>query len=281
MELERAVEDDLLPDELSLDHIWLDYTGRVCLLDRLLMPSSNKVIVANSKSKEQRCIGLLVELLENFVANQDHPISVGQLLSELKQRQDQPGTLDWFADELNEFSEKPTTWNVLDRIGMLAISLGLEFSPISAVMFTAGVLMLPMELDAPLMVLLLALSGMIVAVVYGLFFRGGPAMRLTGVELRRSKTGGPANKLQAAIRSIVAWLPWIFILALILYPVVHKLQEDPTVSNISLENSDLLGPALLISLIPLAIGLFGMLAAALNPPRGIPDWVVGTRLMRK
>ena len=106
-------------------------------------------------------------------------------------------------------------------------------------------------------------------------------MQISGVELRKKSDKGPATKLQMVLRSLFAWLPWVFATTIILYPVVMKFKEDPKVTQVNFDNSDLLGAAILLSLVPIGIGLLGALAAAWNPPRGIPDWITSTRLMRK
>ena len=83
-ELENSIEEGHLPQELSLEHLWLDHTGRLCLLDHaLLNPRGKSIVSSDDVSDESVAIRLIKNLLEEFVEHQDHPISVMNLIDRL------------------------------------------------------------------------------------------------------------------------------------------------------------------------------------------------------
>jgi hypothetical protein len=182
---------------------------------------------------------------------------------------------------LNDSIERPTTWNRVDRIGMLAISTSIEFGLMMAVVILASFFAMLISQSTLLQTGASLLAGIFLAAVFGYFFNGGPAMHLSGVALRRNRDKGPASRFRSMCRSLVAWFPWVVLISSLIFLIFYQLNNDPEVTNLTLENSDITLPVLLIALIPGLLVMLGILAAILNPSRGVPDYLVGTRLMRK
>ncbi len=288
-ELALSAENDLIPDGLSPNHLWLDHTGRIRILDHTLVPgrcASNGAtgqMSANGENSHARAAAVdsIQSVLHQFMSCHDHPVDVMKFSRELAERRDGKDVFEWMVNRLNDSIERPTTWNWVDRIGMLAISTSLEFGLLMTVVFVASFFVMLVSQSTMLQTVVSSLAGLCLVATYGYFFNGGPAMHLSGIALRRSRDKAPASRFRSMCRSLVAWFPWVVLISMLIFLMFYQLNNDPEVINITAENSDITLPILLISLFPLLLVMVGILFAVLSPSRGLPDYLVGTRMMRK
>ncbi len=200
--------------------------------------------------------------------------------NEIYQRRHDQGVLLWAANQLADMAELPSTWKWDDRIGMLAISLGIEQSFISAALFICGFVAVVLNFSTGMASAISVAGGFLVAAAFGFLFFGGPAIHLSGISVRRNRDLRPASRRRCCLRSVIAWAPWISFLSLFIYLLFHQINTDPSNLQNPLENSPLFLMFLLMSLILGAIILFGVLVAVVYPPRSVPDFLADTRLMR-
>lgn len=295
-ELSSASDQRSIPADLSTDHVWLDHTGRVRVLDHPLVraktaPSQTAQVngdggevetgEAETGRNHSRAVDTLSELFDRYMQKQEHPVSVMQIRQQIQRRRSEPDVFSWLVGRLNQSIEKPTSWNWIDRIGMFAISLGLEFAVLTAVIFLTSFLVMSISGGTLLQTAIPSVAGLLVVAGYGYFFNGGPVMQLVGLSLRRNRDRTQASRLRSMCRSLVAWSPWVLLMSALIFVMFNQLNNDPKTLNVTPENSDITVPVLLFSLVPTTLIIAGCAMAIFNPPRGLPDFLVGTRLMRK
>ncbi len=287
-ELARSEENGLVPEQLTPNHLWLDHTGRIRVLDHSLVRRSKprgvehtEPVDVNRPNSEGQAVDMVGRTMAQFMSAHDYPARLMDIFRDLETRRDQKGVFEWLGDRLNETAERPSTWNWVDRIGMLAISTGLEFSLITAFVFASGFLVMQFNQNAIMQTIVLSLVGLILVAFCGFIFCGGPAMHLSGISLRRNRDRIPASRIRSMIRSVIAWFPWLLLISISVFVAFYQLNTDPSAVKITLENSTVAGAATLACIVPALLIMVGMLVAIINPPRGLPDYLAGTRLMRK
>ena len=276
-ELSLAEENNAIPPGLTIDHIWLDHAGGVRLLDHSVVASqrSNKV---KDESPRLQAVNVLLELMGRYMQLQDHPVSLITLTKELEQKQDDPNVFDWLVTELNESIDQRTTWNWVDRAGMSAITFGVEFSLLFFLVFSFSFLV--GAFSFPIQMGLTILSAFAIVGAYAFFLNGGPAMRLSNVLLCSNANKKPVSSAMAVVRNAVAWTPLILVLGMG-FSLIYGGQKEATLMGVDFTNAGThTWGWLLIFLLLLAVFGF-MFFAILNPRRGVPEFVTGTRLMRK
>ncbi len=279
-ELANSEESDLIPKQLTIGHFWLDHTGRIRVLDHLLVGSGQYQPPSETSDAKTNAIDVCVQLFQEYMDHQDHPVELMQLSQSLKERGNEKGVFDWLVGELNETIEKQSSWNWIDRAGMLAISFGIEFSFMSSLVFIGSFLLSGLPLLPQ--TALTATIGFLIVGGYGFFADGGPAMRLTNVSLRNQRDKKPAARWLATLRSLIAWSPWVALMTGLMYLIYFNFASNDG-KPVDLDSID---PAVVIGLLAgfsfvSLVAFGGMLLAVLNPSRGIPDFLLGTRLMRK
>ncbi|MEM9409476.1 MAG: protein kinase [Planctomycetota bacterium] len=282
VELKTSAENDLLPEKLSLDLCWLDQNGHIRILDHPVVPSyetmyqkgDNEVAVNNPAQ-------IILELLDRYMAIHDYPSGIIRFQQELSERVDDSEVFDWVIESMNQMSEKKVSWSTLDRIGMLAITLGFEFYFLNALLFATSYLIVRMNLSPAIQTGISFSLGLSLAFLFGYLFDGGKAIRMFNVSVRESRTLAEASKIRCGIRNLVAWIPWVSLISMALFVMYRQHVMDPTVLNIQIEDGDPLSILVFLALIPLFLIVCGILLALYTPKRGIPDWIAGTLLMRK
>ena len=287
-ELSLSEDGDMIPDNISEDHFWLDHTGRVRVLDHLLIASVGNIGSVDAKNPQDkshterkiRAAETIIDLLRQFMARQDHPVDLMAITDELEAKKNDESVFEWLVTRLSDSQERPSTWNPVDRLGMMAISVGVELSLISAVIFIASYLVMLLDQSSLLQTLLSTAAGLVVVAASGYFLNGGLATHLSGVAVRRSRDKNQASRLKTMWRNIIAWSPWVVLMSLLMFLIFYQLHYDPEVTNVNSGNSDIVVPLILLSLIPCFFIAIGTILAIFNPRRGLQDFLVGTRLMR-
>ncbi len=256
-ELETAEQEGTLPANLSLGQVWFDSAGRVKLLDLPL--DSNSPTVANGTQLMQQVLQECRELL---------PARGLDVMEELSQRSDGTETLSWLAAELAGLGDRSgrMTWD--ERLGILAISFGTEFSVTGTLMSLTCMLTVTFykSLAVPL-ALAVALP-----IVSGWVFRGGPVFRIARVQVRRK--GAVASPLRCAVRNLIAWFFGTTALGVFSYWVTSLFFTEGSQDTASF------GPALVFVAAPMMfVFVAGALCTLVVPRRGIQDLIAGTELV--
>ena len=278
-ELENAQEQNLLPANLTPSLLWLDHAGRVRLLDHAVVKST----VASDEPISP--VDLLLQIIDRTFDHHSFPKHALAFRNELIAKKSEPGVLEWAGDQLAEMGEKPSTWNWDDRVGMFAVTIGLELSIISAFIFVSGFLGVALRLPAWLSAVFGTVGGLGLAGALSYLLTGGLAVRASGVAVCRNKDFRPASRFRCAIRGTVAWLPWTLMMAsfVYLFAVGAASEQIEIVNNsarIDADNS-VIPYALLLALLMFVVACFGTVWAVFNPARNGQDVVAGTRLLRK
>ena len=276
-ELALSSESNLIPEGIAIDNFWLDHTGHIRILDHPLV--SHQGIAKSPSQNEtnhQLAMRAMVDLFELYMQHHDHPVEIMEISQHLQTHYQDEKIFDWLVTELNETIERQSSWNWIDRAGMLGISFGIEFSILSSAIFIVGFVFSGLPLIPQAIIAML--FGLVAAAASGYFFNGGPAMQLTGVLLRNNADKQPASKIRAMVRSVIAWLPWVWLvtLFLVLTYAIKNSGEDV----IEKEPLKYL-PFILSGFFVALLGFVSCFCAVINPARGLPDLIVRTRLMRK
>jgi uncharacterized RDD family membrane protein YckC len=268
-ELAAASADGTLPATLRLQQIWIDGSGRTKLLDQplFLLRTNCDSAPARHGTEIEQAVGLLREATEICTRDQPIPTHVLDFVAELARRPDNFTTLAWAADQLREDLGHKTALAWDDRLGVLAVSLGTEFPVLLGVLvFHCLVVRLPhlWPLTATMCAML------ILPAILGFMFQGGPAFRLTRVEVRRTN-GRKAGKRRCAWRNSVAWGSFLLPFVLVVGLPVHLMRLDllPSWYHVVF-------PLSAIFLLSFPIGVIYSVA---RPRRGLPDRLAGTCLV--
>ena len=302
-ELAKGEEDRTLPQRLSERSVWLDQTGRTKLLDQPIRPPVNversDQQIENEQSlhqpdfqqaspnQENEWLGpfeLVTLLLDAFIEEQVVPAHVLTFRKELDVFRTQPESLTQAGKRLGSLADEPSAWRWDDRLGVLAISSGLEFSTVVSFGMVLGLVctyffQMPQWYSG----LTILLMGTIAAVALGIVLGGGPAFRLSGVLLRKNKTLEPASNARCAFRTWISWFPLIVATSAITIGFNQQLIAETQTGGTEAAYVD---PTFTVVSVLLFIGVLMMtfFAAAysiLRPSRGIADLIAGTRLIRK
>lgn len=272
-ELAAAEADQTLPDELSLDQVWIEPGGRVKLLDAPLQPESppsSETAGPGPTGKAENAAHLLQQAAEACARNQRLPVHAQTSVAELIARPAAPETLTWAIEQLRGLSHRHATLRWDDRLGVLAASTGVE-QPVCTVaaLAAAGLAARLLPHSVVQQVALAFAVALVVPVLFGFWFRGGPVFRLTGIEVRCGDR--PASRLRCAWRSALAW--GASVAAFSALGVAQQRISDLSASHDS---------GMLIVVLgwwpPLLAHALGALFSIVSPQRGVQDLLAGTSL---
>jgi hypothetical protein len=278
-ELAAAVADGTLPESLTLEQVWLDHGGRVKLLDRAVPPPGvPEAAPGATLAAAERALVLLRTATDLCTRGQVLPGHAQHFSRELAERPAEAETLTWAARQLRDLTRRSVTLRWDDRLGILAVTAGIEYSFYWLVGLLVSLLAwtfsdLPMEQRVlPALVIDVALPALL-----GFWLRGGPVFHFLGIEVRRLD-GRPASRWRCAWRNVVAWLPLTFFNAVLpLYIAMQTMSPDAE----TLPHSVLV-LAILFSCGGACVGvlaLAGVIYSIIRPRRGIQDLLAGTCLV--
>ncbi len=293
-EVRASREDSTLPDQLELRQVWINDSGRLCLLDEPLDHwKSNEVQVrqaaehSHSTHQEQTSSAanssqrLLCQVAEICSRDEETPGTALDLIEDMK-RNPVAESLAGICDRLSRIVKQPYRFRWDDRLGVLAISGGMETVLYGSVGFgLAMVIASRMEQHEILSVSIAIGIGLILPALFAFTTRGGLAFWLTKTQVR-TPSRKLAGRWRCAWRSIVAWAP---VLACQSY--LGILIADLT-SLMDSSGNPISGHATLMwSATGLIAGIFGLVQlagaifAVLQPRRGFQDLIAGTQLVRR
>ncbi len=297
-ELAKAEDEGTVPTRMNAESVWLDQSGHIKLLDQPILRNSDEGSQPNVDSTKSdddsvnqpvwlSSFGMMANLLDRFIASQVVPAHVLTFRKELEIVRGEDDSLRTIGIRLGELADQPSAWSWDDRVGVMAISTGIEYGTASSLGATFAIALAYVnDFSLPQIGLLAVGCCSLIAILTGGLCRGGPIFLLTGVMVRRNKTLEPASWIRCAFRNWVTWLPFAFFIAWI--AIMAEFFVDPrfvTASQTGFDFSDLADPWLigstLLMLPTTMMMMFGPLYAILKPSRGIQDVIAGTRLIRK
>ena len=306
-ELGTGLERHDLPDRISLDHLWIDASGQLRLLD---FPAGND-------RAEEVASGEWLPLLHQFLvlALEGRKTSFAALagavprtpLPEHARRvvlrvcdpgQDPPA-LSWLQNQLSASSERPTRvkrsprwWALSFTIfPLLPIIMALSIA-MAQPRFVSGEYLL--AIFNLLMGLMVAVSiqisfAVVPALVLAFVFRGGPWMRLFGIHVQ-TVDGRPASRLRCLFRALIVYAPGLLTLALTMTIVAEtwaqldggSAREIGRAIGSSIRSSGVSmfdANAVIILWLPGALFILGAILALVHPERGAADYIARTHLV--
>jgi hypothetical protein len=262
--------------------IWADQRGRSKLSDFPLRDGAELDLCSSARaahetwapetkavdSGQQQALRLLRDVAKFCTADDEAPAEALDLLHDLEEGSTSCSSPRSIWERLRAFVDRPYQLRWDDRLGILAISTGLETMLLCPPALVVSYLLASFEGPAVLAVGLAAVAGLTAAAIMGYSMRGGLAFWLTNTEIR-DKSGQPASGLRCAWRNIVAWFPLITAQAIIGW--MNTALNSELRSMVGGQYMGVLSVVLLI----------GGLYAIVQPRRGLQDWAAGTRLVRR
>ena len=282
-ELECSRNSDMLPEDFSIDHVWVDHTGNVRILDHTVTKSRvSKYNAAREEDNRGSSPSRVIEqILMLFMERHSYPVAAIDFQQGLAKRHNDPNVFTWIVEQMNAMAEKIVSWTRIDRIGMLAMTFGFEFGVYNSLMFAIAYAFMLFNFSVTTSTAISLFASMLLTFGFGYFFHGGIAIRLMNMALRTFKGSVAAPQWQCGLRNMVAWLPWSFAFGSLLLILFHQSHEEPTLLQIDVSTSQVAVASIMFSLLPTAIALGGIIFAIYDVRRGIPDRIAGTVMMRR
>ncbi len=327
-ELKFALKDGTMPEKLSLPQVWLDRNGHAKIIDRSLvdvvnMPaagedprtqSSLKIRaissaemqehawrapnapgstnsdagVVESGGPEQGAVQLLKALAKSLFKGRPLPLSAQAFLTELQGKPEFESTLTWAIDGLKSLSGKLGKIDWETRVGILGITVGIEYllySIISSFIYLLAFFVIPVPNPSRYFIGLAL--GLIAPVFMGVIFHGGITFHFMGISVSNNK-GKQVGYLKLITRSFLSWLPVVAATGAWMICIIGGNAQmgvvEPEVGSMAADfqaNPMIALYALVIILLCLMSQAAGVLISLISPTRGLQDYLIGTRLLPK
>ena len=189
-------------------------------------------------------------------------------------------SIDDLATALRRLAVHPYRFRWDDRLGVLAISSGVETIIYGTVAFVVA-MMLGTQTTLSIAYCITAgtATGLSIAALVSYWLRGGIAFWLTGIDVRNNSRA-PASPARCAWRNVVAWLPIVSFQAVLGIWFIFLSGMVGGVGKVSVEAQftwTMLGAQLATFGV---VQLVGFVTAILQPRRGLQDILAGTYLVR-
>ena len=289
-ELAASLANATVPSQLELEQVWIDQSGRLKLLDiPLASPDAqSRSTLPVTSTDAERALRLFRAVARLCSTRELLPSHAVDFFDQLHRRPAEGATFAWAIEQLRTMIERPSRLRWDDRLGILAISWGIESTVYWGLATTlAFVLWTIPQLPLGICVSTTALSCLAVAAVLGFWFRGGPVFWLANIEVRRSNNRS-ASQLQCAWRTLVAWTPVILGYALMGMMMVTfsqalvydgnaewRLSADADRAEFGMQMAGFALSSLFLGI----IHLVGAVYAIVRPRRGLQDLLAGTYLV--
>jgi serine/threonine protein kinase len=266
-ELQEADKEGSLPDDFGVENLWLDRSGQIKVVELKLVASTGETA---TNSKEH----VFLEILDRIIEHHPVPSHVINFHSNA-----QPDRLKMskVIQMLDSMANLPSSWNWIDRLGLICVSLALELS----VLLTIGLVWVVfanslLELSSKTIFYSLLGIGLTLSFWIGLFFES-PSFWFLGITAGRRGRRTPPSRIRLGCRTFVAWSLPIVMAATFAAMIAAGVEADKASQPPG---------ALFFSMV---LGFFGSsflmlfvsLINLLNPSRGVADLICGTFLMRK
>ncbi|MDG2186192.1 MAG: protein kinase [Mariniblastus sp.] len=290
-ELRSGIDDETLPDELSLAQIWLDEDCHTKLIDHplvsIVVDDNQYAHNTSQQSKDDsfRAVSLLQEFGDLLLRNRILPITAQQFLNQLCSRLRDDDTLDWAIEELEKLRKNmgDLAWD--SRIGVLVVTVGFEgliYAMLTLAIFTIVLFWLPFSVTWSFTAALLA--SLILPFVLSFWLRG-PVFRFMDIDIC-TRRGRRASRFTSAIRNTFSWVPLILscgcfvAISGALIADIRLIQPAAgTFSHALLEHRSVFYLLCVTMFVAIATGIFGAIYSVLKPNRGLQDWITKTFLL--
>ena len=296
-EFKKSIDEGSLPNDLSLSNIWINRSGRTKLLAHAVPTLAPPATTTESNSASKagyQDLGettratphqLIQKLLDEVIDHHPTPSHVVQFRNTIDPETQSP-SLESIGKTLGEFANRPSAWTWIDKLGVVATFLTIEFSPLTSLGIIWAMVASNNIADiTPTQVAVLFGAGSMIAVLISAYLSGGGvALKASNVVVCNKKDLTIASVPRLLLRTFATWLlPIAFIGSTIwvlsAVTVKNMFEDGMAVSNIPSDQ------AMVIStLIMFAVGMLGMLSLVISvcrPSRGVADLIAGTCLMRK
>jgi uncharacterized RDD family membrane protein YckC len=273
-ELQAALADHTLPEPLSVEQLWVDQRGTLKLSD-FPLDQCGRARISETESADVRAMKLLCDVAQTCTDDDETPAEALDLMHELRRGgSSESGLIESTSQSLRDIMGRPYRLRWDDRLGIVAISAGLETALICPAALIASSFMANYGTSMVLSVAPAIIIGLAVVALVTYVTSGGPAFRLTKTSIRNNRSKRPATKLRASLRNLIAWLPIV---------TFHSILGPFTIA--SLQGVTEFGMAFALMGIFLVtqvfIQLVGILYAIVRPRRGLQDLLAGTCLVRR
>ncbi len=307
-ELEAAVSDQTLPQRLSFDYFMIGTEGHGRLIDfpvNITGQSKGLTVGATknpSTSDIERANELLRNVLDWCLTNLPLSEPTTKIINDFRRRSSTLQSITILKEQLDIENRRESRLYWDSRIGVLAASAGLEWPIITGVISLLSWILFSRLDYFPIWKTACAW----VFVLLGCYFlgkitKGGPAFQFLGIELRNKK-GQPAASWLCGLRMALSWSA--ICASAILAPclvdvglsrmnennpadvavfektITDQLPSVPTSQSAS-QHSMEFNAMLIVSLVASIITFAGAVVSVASPQRGIPDFILGTRLRPK
>ena len=291
VELDRAIVDETLPDQLSLAQVWIEQDGSVRLIDRPLVSvvvddfQYEAVDQNDSTDDYYRAVHLLQSFADLLLRTKTLPVSAIDFLTELSQhRLREQETLHWSIEQLRSLRQNMAELHWDSRIGIMGVTIGLEgviYGMLSLAVYTVLLFWSPVSISWSFATGFL--SSLVLPMVMGFWMRG-PIFRFMDIDICHQQ-GGQASRMICALRNALAWGPLMIVTGAMtafsgagLARIKDELVEGSFAY--ALHNSPVLaGGIFAVAVAAMVLIVAGVVVAIRNPERGIQDFVSCTRLL--
>ena len=305
-EMQIALADGTLPESLSLPQVWIDRNGNAKIIDHSLVdavgssatdddPRTQTSLdgIANPSASigdpEADAVQLIKTVGDCISRGRLLPLSAQSFLGELPQQPNDKSTLAWTTEKLNSFTGKLNRIDWETRVGVLGITVGIEYllySLFASFIFLLAFFVIPVP--NPIRFFIGLSVSLIAPVVLGVIFHGGPVFHLMGISVTNRK-GQQVGYFKLITRSLLSWLPACaatgagMIMTMFGNANMHK-DVTPEVGSMA---ADMIGnPMIPLTLVAIGFLCFilqvaGVFVSLYSPRRGLQDYLSGTRLTPK
>ncbi len=293
-ELAAALADGTLPDQVTLDQVWVQPNGRVQLLDTVLASSTARHEAPTENDPQERALRLLREAslmaLEGRIRRQAGmiraplPEHAGAMLARLLGGPDAYRSVAELQADLAATRDRPAEVNLTLRAAhllLLAVALVLPllmiFGGVATIVGTNHFAELVAHQQEPVqaefLMFFMVLAGIMLVlfwpalwVVWAFLFRGGFTQHMMGLTLVRWD-GRPASRFRCAWRALLVWAPLMIILIAAI--------------GVKAAALDMSAPALGLCLLGAVYVVACVVLALCMPSRSLHDRSAGTYLVPK
>ena len=219
-EVAAALDSGDLPDDVSLDHVWIDAHGRVRLLEFPVVARDAEAAPASEspwRTLLQRATLLMMEgrdiapeaLRAPRPPTASFPEHARPALERILAHDLDARELAGIASDLRAQAERPARFPAAARRRFIAYAM---LAPVAMGLLGAGSAM-GRGASGPVTLVIGMVGSLLITMIFGiasvlgaLMLGSGPTLRGAGVAVQAS-SGGPASRRRCALRAAVAWAP--------------------------------------------------------------------------
>ena len=262
-ELERSENESSLPKGFSKNHIWVDKSGQLKLVE---IAESGSEEASTSRDVFDQVFAMVVE---------HHPVPEHVIELNEAWHGSKSTTFSEIVDKLDEIENRPSGWSWIDRIGVTSVWLAIELS----ILTLLGQLWLMLceswtGISSLWICSSFVVSMSVVAFLIGFVYES-PTFWFLGIAARSRNKRLKPSRFQLGLRMFLTWILPLAMAAAIIGIQAEILMSKPGEIPIVV---------LFLFLLFLAVNVAMLIVTLFNlakPDRGVADVICGTQLMRK